>query len=404
MAFKGNKRAASKVAGAKKTGGVAKKCRTIAATIRGADGVPAPVRSMLCDTLVRTFSTYKEERHPLQATVVDNVGKVLKGAQAKLQAGINEANQKKAAAEGEASPASQANNAAVAASEAASTASADSKTAKDDSKTALKDAKTALHDFESAVKDADAHEKTTAAKKENLEACGKDYINAVREGTRHGAAVGKHVAKEVRDSVESEFLECVTRTFSKASAAWGTFDGIIDKKLQDTVNNTIAGLAAELGAAAAAKAAQVTNVENAKGAVTAAEEKVKAMDEACTAATAAANEAQAAAKTTGAAYKGHAHAIQKAADACAHALDAMSTFEKGALAAYTEIEARVAPPPAPEKPAEAAALVDTAMTPAPPPAARTAPTVAPSPGLLSRAASAVRGLPSPRVASGFGAQ
>jgi len=401
MALRGKKRSASKAAGAKKAGGVAKKCRIIAATVKGVDGVPAPVRSMLCDTLVRTFSTYKEERHPLQATVSDTVGKVLNEAQAKLQASINEANQKNAAAEAEAGPATQANNAAIAASEAANKALADSKTVKDESKTALKDAKASLHDSECAVKDSDTKEKTAAAKKENLEACSKDYVNAVREGTRHGAAVGRHVGKELRDNVEPEFLNCVIRTFSKASSAWGTFDRIVDKKLEETINQAIATAAAELEAATAEKAAQATNIENAKGTVTAAEEKVKAMEEACVAATTAANEAQTAAKTAAAAYKGYAHTIQKAADACTHAEDAMATFQKGALAAYQEIEARVAPPPEPEKPAEA---IDTAMAPAPPPAARPAPTVASSPAIqmLGRSASAMGLGSSPRIAASPG--
>merc|ERR1719162_1078185 len=94
------KRALSNVS--KAGGNVAKKCKTIAATVRSADDVPVPVRSMICDTLVRTFGTYKEERHAYQNTAAALVGDILQKAQGKFQAAINEANDKKAAVEAEA--------------------------------------------------------------------------------------------------------------------------------------------------------------------------------------------------------------------------------------------------------------------------------------------------------------
>ena len=36
-----------------------------------------PVRPMVCDVLTRTFGTYKEDRHLLQKTISELVGKVL---------------------------------------------------------------------------------------------------------------------------------------------------------------------------------------------------------------------------------------------------------------------------------------------------------------------------------------
>lgn len=383
------KRAAS--AAGKKSGGVAKKCRTIASTVREADNIPQPVRSMLCDSLLRTFSTYKAERHPLQASVSDLVGKVLKEAQNKFQAAINEAQQKKKAIETEAAPVTRKHDAAAAASEAAAKALADSKTAVADSKTALKDAKSALHDLKEEERVAASETSATSSKKEKLEELSRDFIGPIKEGAKQGAAQGRHVGKELGSSLEPEFLECVTRTFSKAYSAWGTFDYIVDKKLDEQLQSLFASLAKDLQAQEAAKEARATAIENAKGAVTAAEEKVKAMEEVCGNATTNAKEAETAAKAAAAEAKQQLQQIQKAADSCAHAEAALSAFRNGALAAYTEVEALAAPPPEPEKPA--ATLVDTAMAPAP--AVQAAPSVLPSPGvLLSRVAQAVGGLAS----------
>jgi len=382
-------------------GGVAKKCKTIAATLKESD-VPQPVRSMISDTLVRAFSTYKAERHPLQNAVSDMVGKALKGTQKKLQEAIDEANKKKAAIEAEARPLTQKNDAAVAASDAASKAFADNKTALSDSKTALRDAKAAVHELEAAAKAADSETKETAAKKADLEKMSSDVITKIKEGSLHGATHGRHVRKELGSNLDDEFGECVARTFSKAFSAWGTFDHIVDKKFAEIFKNVMAGLEKDLQAAAAAKEQQAAAIERAKAAVTAADAKVKAAEEACTSTGAAAKEAETAAKASSVEAKHSHQQIQKAADVCAHAEAAMSSFKNGALAAYTEVEALAAPAPEPEKPQEAAPLVEAAMAPAP--AVRTTPTVAPSPGVrmvqaVGRMASAVGNLASsPRIA------
>jgi len=410
MAFKGQKRSASKAAGGAlkkaKTGGVAKKCRAIANAIRAQENLPRPVRSMLCDTLVRTFATYKDERHPLQVNISDLVGNVLKGAQSNFQAGIREAQDKKGGLEATLAALSQVSDSASADSDAAATALANSKAAVSDRKAALKDAKSALHDLETAVKTSAADIVATAAKKEKLEALNADFIVPIKEGGKHGAAAGRHVEKEVGSKVEPEFLVCVGRTYSKAASTWGTFDGIVEKKLAALLTGVAAELTVELEAMAVAATARAANIESTKAAIAGAEQEVKNMEEACTGAAAAAKEADAAAKTAIAKVKQQQHDVQKAADSCAQAEGALTAFTNGALAAYTEVEAHAAPPPEPEPvvEAEAPAPLAEAMTAAPPQATRPSPTILPSPGvLLSRAAQgmaqAVGLAPSPRVAS-----
>jgi len=269
-----------------------------------------------------------------------------------------------------------------------------------DSKAALTKAKLSLSELEQAAKTAEADASATTAKKVKLEALTTEHIASIKDGTKHGSGAGKHVGKELASNaagLESEFLECVSQTFSKKAAAWGTFDHIIDKKVEAALRSTLTGLSAELGAMASAKEARAAEIEGAKAAVTAAGEKVTAMEEASATASAAAKEADTTAKASTATVRQDQQLIQKAADVVTHAEATLDTFMKGAVAAYTEVEARAAPPPAPEpeKADEAAPLVDAVMQPAPPAAA--APSVLPSPGLLSRAASAVGLAPSPRT-------
>lgn len=351
MAGKGIKRSFSQ---AKKAGGaVAKKCKTIASTIKNAEEVPVPVRAMLCDMLGRTFNTYKAERHAFQNNASALVGGILKTEQGKLQTAIKEAQTKKAALDAEAANLSAASNAAGAASEAAANVSADSKTAVTDSKTALKDAKAALHDLEAEVKTA-AHDAAAATvKKEKLDAVANDYP----------AAVGRHVCKELGNSLEPEFLTCVNRTFGKQSASWGTFDHIVVQRLQENLKKLLAGLNSEIEQMAAATGPRAANVENAKGAIGAAEDKFQVMGQACLDAGNAAKEAEAAAKTASTGFKQHQHHADKATSGLTDAEDALTKFTNGALAAYTEIEARVAPAPKQEEPAPSA---EAAMAPAPP--------------------------------------
>jgi len=382
---------------AKRSGStVAKKCKTIAATVREAEEVPKPVRTMVCDTLVRTFNSYKEERHPFQNTASALVGSILKTAQGKLQQGIQQAQQKKAAVDAEAAKVSATNDAAVGASEAAANAFAASKTAVADSKTALKDAKTHLHNLESETKTAEADAAAAATTKEKLEALANDFIPQVKAGTQHGTRAGNHVTKDVASSVDPDFLTCVTRTFSKQVSTWGTFDNIVDQRLSGMITKAITSLTTDLASMASKKDTRGSNVEAAKAAITAAEEKVKAMEEASIAAGAAAKEAEGVAKGTASTLKTHQGHVQKALGECKDAESKMAAFTNGALAAYTEVEARTAPPPepvaAPQAPAAPAAAV---MAPAPAPAERRAPAF--SPQVLYQQARSM--LSSPRTAT-----
>lgn len=389
---------------------MAKKCKKIAASIRTADSLPQPVRKIISDRLVHVFGTYKEERHPFQKTVSELVGKTLETTQANLQAAINQARERKATDETEAGNLAAANDAAQAASDAANQAMASAKAACADSHNALKDAKTHLQDLETAVKTAEADATTTAAKKEKLEALVKEFFTPVKQGTldkglnKSAAWVGKHLGKEFSASLEHEFVTCVVRTFSKAASAWGTFDHIIDKELDVALKNIVDGLASELVAMEAAKGKRAADVEAAAAAITTATENAKAAEEVNTNATNAAKDAKAAAKAAAAAAKAHQKHTEKAADALEHAEHALAAFQQGALAAFTDAEAHTAPPPPPAPEPEAAA-VDAAMAPAPAPAARAAPSILPSPGVLSWVAQA-SGLsrspqvaPSPQVAS-----
>lgn len=386
MARKGMKRASSM---AQRSGNVAVKCRKIAACIRGADDVPKPVRTMLCDTLQRTFGTYKEERHAFQNEASGLVGSILNSQQSKLQAAIKESQAKRAAVGAEHDSASAANDAAVGASEAAAKALADSKTAITDSKTALKDAKAKLHDLEAETKSAEVEAAAAASKKETLEVLVNDFLPGIKAGTNAGTRAGNRVSKDVASSVDEDFLKCVSRTFVKPVSTWGTFDKIVAERLDGFISKSLAEVTAEIASLASAKEARAANVESAKAAITTAEETAKAKEEASVAAAAAAKEAEASAAGTRKALNQHQGHVSKADAECKEAENALAAFQNGPLAAYTEVEARKAPEPEPEAPAEAApaapAPVAAAMAPAPAqPAAR--PSILSSPQVLMQQA------------------
>lgn len=413
------KRTASKGAGGarKKQRGnaVAKKCAAIAPTIKNAESLPQPVRSLIADRLVHVFGTYKDERHPFQNTVANLVGSALQATQANLQTAINEAQAKKGVQDAEGGTLNAASNDALAASEAATQAAANAKAHANGNHTALKDAKAALHELILAQNTASADTLATGAKKEKLEALIKEFFVPVKEGTldkglnKSAAWAGKSLGKEFAANLETEFLNCVVRTFSQGASAWGTFDHIIDKELDQSLKTITADLASELAAMEAAKETRCAQVENARVSCAAAQESLTAAEESSSSAEAAAKEARGAAKAAASAVKQQQQEIGKASGSLEQAEHAMKNFQEGPLAAYTEVEAHVAPPPEPEPvpeaaaPAEAAPLAE-AMTAAPPATTRASPSILPSPGVLfSRAAAgmaqAVGLAPSPRVAS-----
>lgn len=397
----GVKRAASKGAVSKK---VAKKCKSIELAVRGAESLPQPVRKIIGGRLGFVFGTYKEDRHAFQNTVSALVGQTLKTTETNLQATINAANQAKAAQEAEGATLSATNDQAGAASEAAAQAASGAKDALNSSSAALRDAKSALQAAENAVKTNDSDTSSTAAKKEKLEALVKEFFALVKEGSldkglsKSAAWAGKQLGKEFGSVLESEFLSAVVRTFSKASAAWGTFDHIIDKELEQEIQKIVAGLGSQLARLESEKATCVAGVESAQAAVGAATEAEKAAEEASKGANTFAKAAKATAGTATSMMKTQQKAIDKASHSAKVAEDALKAFGNGAIAAYQEVEAHTAPPPPPEPVVEEtpAAAVQEAMAPAPAPAQRAAsPRMLPSPAVLLQTARNL--LPSPRI-------
>jgi hypothetical protein len=268
----------------------------------------------------------------------------------------------------------------------------------------LKDAKKTLHDLEAAVKNAAAHAISTTAKKEKLEGLITNFFSVVpvssafRGLSAQAASAGKFLESI---DMEHEFVVCVVRTFSKLPASWGTFDKLVQEKLDGKLKVIAANFATELQTTEAEKANNEANIENAKAAIVTEEEKVKAAEEALSNASGAAKEAQVAAKGAAASAKAQQSLVEKATASLGDAVEAITDFQNGALAAFTEVEGLAAPPPPPAKPEAEAPTIDEAMTAAPPREQRSTPSVLPSPGVLfSQAAQGMAravGL-SPRIA------
>jgi len=403
------KRASSKAAGAARK--MAKQCTVIAPAIKAADSLPAPVKSFLSGKLVHVFGTYKEERHQFQSTVSTLVGATFKATEAQLKSAITEAEAKKQAADVEGAAVSESFHAANAVSEEAAKAVEEGKASLATCNDNLSKAKAAFHAAEEAVKTLEADTTKTIAKKEKLEAVIKDFITPVKEGTvvkglHTGAArAGKLLEKDL----EKEFLTCVVRSFSKMRIDWGTFDILVDTELDGKLKEILASLTSQIESMAGQKDPTAAHVETTKAAITDAEEKVKAATEQLTNLTTAARDAKTAAKGCSDAVKAHGKIILKAASDLENAQEALTSFQNGPLAAYTEVEAYAPPPPEPEPVPEAVAPapLEEAMTAAPPAAAtQSSPSILPSPGILaSRAFQAAGSLfaPSPRIAASPGA-
>jgi len=392
MAPKAMKRALSKP----KIGGrVKKQCKSVAAAIRQSEEIPAPVRSMLADNLARTFATYKADRHEYQNSASSLVNTILTTAQGKLQAEIDAAQGAKTAGEAEVATLAATATAADEASKAAEAKLAEGKTKVNECKTALKDAKAALSKLESDVKTGTSDFQAATSKKAKIEAVTPEYLTPIKEGTKSGAAAGRHVTSVLSSSLEPEFVTCVTRTFSKTSSEWGTFDKIVDERLAGMVVKVVAGLTAEIAAIEAAQGERNASIETAKAAITTAEENAKAADEACAAAGAAAKEAEATAKAASSALKTGEQQVHKAAQVLAHAEDALKSFSNGAMKDYNELEARKAPEPKPVPEEPTAPTADAAMAPAP---SQPAPTMASSPTIRGMVESVRNFVSSPRVA------
>jgi len=394
------KRAASKAAGGKK---LAKKCKVIEHAVREADSLPKPVRRIIAGRLVHVFTTYKEERHAFQNTVSALVGQTLKATETNLQAAIDEANQKKAAEEAQGAALSATNDQATGASQAAAQAAADAKAALNSSSAGLRDAKSASHNAETAVKTNEADTSSTAAKKEKLEALIKEFFTPVKEGTldkglsKSASWVGKHLGKEFGSILEKEYLTCVVRTYSQASASWGTFDHIVAKELEQELQKITAGLVSDLQRLESEKATCAAEVENCKAAVSAAAEAEKAAEDASKNANAAAKEAKATATKAASTYSHQNDQIKKADQTLGRVAKALNTFKEGAVAAYAEVAEHTAPPPPPEPVAEAEAVAQPSVAAAMAPAPAVVPvrTFLPSPAVLFQGARNL--LTSPRV-------
>jgi hypothetical protein len=402
------KRASSKAAGAARK--VAKQCTLIAPAIKAADSLPAPVKSFLSGKLVHVFGTYKEERHQFQSTVSTLVGATFKVTEAQLKSAITDAEAKKQAADVEGAAVSESFHAANAVSEEAAKAVEEGKASLATCNENLSKAKAAFHAAEEAVKTLEADTTKTIAKKAKLEEM-NGWINSVKEGTvvkglHTGAArAGKLLEKDL----EKEFLTCVIRSFSKMRIDWGTFDILVDTELDGKLKEILASLTSRIESMAGQKDPTAAHVETTRAAITDAEEKVKAATEQLTNLTTAAKDAKTAAKGCCDAVKAQGKIIHKAAGDLENAQEALTSFQNGPLAAYTEAEAYAPPPPEPEPVPEAVAPapLEEAMTAAPPAAAtQSSPSILPSPGILaSRAFQAAGSLfaPSPRIAASPGA-
>jgi hypothetical protein len=203
-----------------------KRCKVLSKAVEGADALPENARTMVSNMLVGAFTTFKDDRHPYQASVVGMVNEVIQEMQSNLQKAVSDSEEKLSAAEAEKSSLEAAAESTLSASSAAKKAVEEKKATLAESRTASKNAKATLHDAESKATVANESAASAVAKHEKVDTFVKDGFSHVKEGTLEKGAVKKcisdmkHIAKEF--NMDEHMFTSLASTLAKEMSTWGS--------------------------------------------------------------------------------------------------------------------------------------------------------------------------------------
>jgi len=336
---------------------IAKKCKSIYEAVMEADELPRSVREMVGTMLMVSLNELTEDRHAYQAQVVEMVATTLKGVEAGMQQAIHDA--ATLVSNGDVEKASREANSASALSnlETKNEEVKVKKAALDDAKAATKEAKQNYSTAQLNQAEGDKELDTAAAKKERLEATLRDDFLPLKDGSVAEKPTAKKMIASLKavgmeHHMDASMMLAIGVTLGKEVSARGTFDNTALQHFEEDLLRRVAEIASTIESGASAKSARAAAVQVALETLEAAQarqsesssslQQSKDEQKACESAWKAADEA----------VQALAPELENAADTRDSAQYKLESFQAGALADFSELKERVAPPPAPPTPEE----------------------------------------------------
>eukprot|EP00931_Biecheleriopsis_adriatica_P089088 TRINITY_DN63273_c0_g1_i1.p1 TRINITY_DN63273_c0_g1~~TRINITY_DN63273_c0_g1_i1.p1 ORF type:complete len:405 (+),score=138.85 TRINITY_DN63273_c0_g1_i1:55-1215(+) len=321
--------------------------------------VPEDFTSRLAPVLEQSLTTFKEERHEFQSTVIDMAAKALTASEAvlleeiaSLEVTVSTGDEQRTQREAAVTAAEQRLPVCQEAHRAAQEAKADKVRA-------WKASAELLKEIQANQKKEDAEGETLDQQKADFEKLVAELLEPMKEASGRpagNAAKLKALVKRLAYmELEDSLIQAIKLPLSKKPEQRGRLDAVILEQLDLQLAEQRAALEAKLNDIAPSRDARAASVQAAQDA----HDQAKTASDAATEELRAAKEAEAAAKAEMAAAKEGVKNLSTDLLAAAKQLErsreALEAFRSGPLASFNELKERVAPVPQPEEAEEAVA-------------------------------------------------
>ncbi|CAE8637720.1 unnamed protein product [Polarella glacialis] len=342
--------AASTSAAKKRNTGVSKKLSSVAKVLKSAPAFPKSVLAMLGQNLGLSLGPCKEERHEYQERIVQMLGEVINSVESGLQAEIQAAQQKVAAADGEKARREAEAQAADADVLAKTEAVSAGKLVASEKGTAQAQAAEALATAKAAQKAGDASLELAVAKKDKLVSVLSSAFLPLKEGSAESAkeavAAVTKLGKEF--SFDGALLTSLPSALTKPLAERGSFDTLVIDQVEAEIQKYISGYTTQLSEGEAGLQERATQVSTAFAEQAASSETLQAAQVAFKNAQAAQHEAEINQKLKHKELKQFGPEMKQIQSDLREAQESLSELQASALADFKELAERSIHPPEPE--------------------------------------------------------
>lgn len=345
--------AAAPAAGAapakKQAAGFTKKIAEVEEAVLDSEALPMNVRKMLCSDLSSSLGVPKDQRHPYQDRVVGMIGEALSAVEAAAKKQAEEADAMLAECDAEKGRLETMQGEKMAALHAQMEAEKATKLALEAAVEAHRAAKAALGEAETEQKEGDEQYVVSAGEKSTLDAAMQDSFLKLKEGGVEETEAKEKMALLAKLGGQYEFggsmMTSLPSALNKAPGQRGDFDNMVLKAFEDEFQTRIAKVDEVLAAGAPAKEERAEKVVAATTALTEAAEAEAAAKAEVESAIAATTELEGAYQEATKSVKEFMKDMKTKVAQAAAAKKALHSLEKGALAAFKELEAYVPAPP-----------------------------------------------------------
>jgi len=328
--------------------GVSRKIASVVKVLKSAETCPKSVSAMLvASNLDLSLGACKEERHEFQARVVEMVSEVLSSVAAGLQASIQAAEEKVAAADGEKSSREAAVQGATASLAVKTEGAAAAKVSLHDAAAKHKAAAEALAAATAEQKTADAPLEVAEDKKERLQSALTSCFAPLKEGTSESAkeAVAT-VAKIGKDfAFDAALLTSLPSALGKELSERGSFDTLVIEQVETELQKQLALYAGQVSEGASGKADRALKVAEASAEMNASAETEKMLKETLKEAEKEVKAAEDALKQANKNFKQFGPEMKTVQSELGEATAALEELKDGALADFKELAERSIHPP-----------------------------------------------------------